>query len=142
VPAPTSYTDAALAAFMVTELHGVLSWTSGSDAVAEAVSDTAILLHSAIEDVTDMAALRAVARLSIWRMAESALVPSADWTVDNESLKKSQVWEHAKAMVRRYEDQCANLGIATAVGSGMVFIHPVTRSEDAYALPELAGAEF
>lgn len=145
MPAPSSYTDASLAQFMVTELGGVagvLSWTVGSDAVAEAASDTAVILGLAVEDATNMATLRAVVRLSIWRAAEAALSSAFDFSVDNESVKRSQMWDHAKAMVARYEGQCAALGVDVAAGGGVVTIHQVVRSEDPYGVPSLTGAEF
>lgn len=145
MPAPQSYSDASLAQFMVAELGGiagVLSWTVGSGAVAEAASDTAVILGVAVADATNMATLRAVARLAIWRMAEGALSVAYDETTEGQSLKRSQMWDHAKAMVTRYEGQCAALGVDVGTGGGVVTIHPVTRSEDPYGIPAASGAEF
>ena len=146
MPAPTSYTDAALAAFMCVELGpiaDVLGWVPGTPRVEHAVYAAARLLDvSDVSTLTDMAALEAVARLSIWRAAEGSLSSTYDITTDGQSLKRDQLWQHAKAMVARYEDECARLGISTASGSGAVTIHAVTRSEDPYALPAATGAEF
>jgi hypothetical protein len=152
VAAPTSYSDAALAAFMVVELGagtpgdgvaGVLGWVPGSPRVEYAVHAVARVFNvSDVATVTNMAALEAVARLSIWRAAEAALVVAYDYTTEGQSSKLDQLWQHAKAMVARYEGQCAALGVDVGTGGGMVTIHAVTRSEDPYAQPAASGAEF
>lgn len=142
MPVVTSYTEATLATFMVggsrAETAAALSWTTASGAITEAVGRAERLLGvSDVADATDMAKVEAVARLVFWRAAKAGLTPAADWAVDNESLKKSQLWEHAKAMVLDAEAECADLGIAGVGGSGVVTIHPVERSEDPYGLSEL-----
>lgn len=146
MPAPLSYTDAALAAFMVVELGPtaeVLGWVTGTPRVEYAVHAAARLLEvTDVSTLTNMAALEAVARLSIWRAAEGAFAPAYDWTSDGQSLKRSQLFDHAQVMVARYEGQCASLGIDVGTGGGVVTIHPVTRTEDPYAITAASVAEF
>jgi hypothetical protein len=122
---------------------GVLNWVPGSPRVEYAVHDAARLLKvSDVASVTDMAALEAVARLSIWRAAEGALAHRYATVIDGESRHAEQVWEHAKSMVARYEAACARLGIATAAGAGTVKSYPVKSTESPYAQPAASGAEF
>ncbi len=142
--APTSYSDASLAAFMVVELGpiaDVLGWVPGTPRVEYAVYSVARSLGvAAVSAATDMAGLEAVARLTIWQGAESALVTAIDITIDNESLKRSQLSDHAKAMVIRYQDQCIRLGVGDVASGGIVTIHPVARDQDPYAAA--AATEF
>jgi hypothetical protein len=131
---------------MVVELGpiaAVLGWVPGTPRVEHAAYAVARLLEvTDVATLTDMLAVETVARLCIWRAAEGALSAAYDDTTDGQTLRRSQMWDHAGKMVVRYEDECARLGIDTASGSGVVTISPVVRSEDPYALPAATGAEF
>lgn len=135
MPAPTSYSEATLATFMIVDLAGIataLGWTTASAPILEAVSDVEVALGiSDVASSTNVAGLRALAGLYVWRRARGGLASNTRISVDNETIDRQQMWEHADKMVTHYELQAAALGVG---GVGAVTIHSIVRSEDPYAV--------
>lgn len=141
MPVPAFYSEASLAAFMVVELGTVadaLGWVPGTPRVEYAVQDVAVVLGVAdVATVTDIASLRALARLEIWRAARAGLVDRYRVSIDGQALDRQQMFEHVTAMLAEAEQQAAAVGVGTAVLS----INPITRTEDPYGVLA-SGTEF
>lgn len=143
MPVPTAYSESQLADLMLFELGGTasaLGWELGEPQLMYAVYSVARLLGvSDVAAVTDMAALEVLARLSIWRAAKAGLADRYRLSIDGQAIDRQQHFDHAALMVAEYEQQAAGIG---AGGIGVVTIHGIARSEDPYAPPAAAAAEF
>lgn len=106
---PTSYTESELAAYMQTTiapLDGVLGWTTVPDNYQEPVNDALLAYGVAdIAEATDMVKLRTLARLMVWRAVVAATAGTYDYRVDNEQFSRSQIHEHAAAMLAIAESE-------------------------------------
>lgn len=93
MPAPTSYTESALLAFMEVEL-GPLAASLGlleTDALQQAVWAVQRLLGlTDVANATNMALLEAASRWEAWKAAEAAAINSVDLKSDGDELKLSQ----------------------------------------------------
>ncbi len=143
MPAPSAYTESTLADFMLDELGGTasaLGWAFGAPQLMRAVYAVERLLGvSDVASVTDMAALEVLARLAIWRAAKAGLADRYRVSTDGQAIDRQQHFDHAALMVAEYEQQASAIG---AGGIGVVSIHPITYSEDPWALAAASGAEF
>lgn len=101
--APTSYTEATLAAYMHATLGDVasaLGWASGTASYGNAV-DEALLAYGATDIATitgteGIAKLRALARAESWRQVAAYTAADFDFTADGATYNRSQI--HAQAV--------------------------------------------
>jgi len=133
VAAPTVYTEATLATFMLAELGdvaGVLAWT-GQANVQEAINE-ALLVYgvSAIADATDIPKLRTLARREAWRRAVSSLLTRYDFSNPEGEYKRSQMVKAAATSLAQAEADAMpydpNIGAA--------IITAIEHSADPYTL--------
>lgn len=128
---PASYTEATLAAYMATELGQLATALgySGSAGYQEAVNGALALYGVAdVAQATDIAKLRALARLEAWKLAASGA--AYDFSADGASFSRSQLMDQINARLRAAELEAASYadlpGYAAAVTG-------VTYTEDYYA---------
>jgi hypothetical protein len=137
------FTTSSLLAYMETEVGPVLVplGLDQSDALLEAVSETADLLGVAIADVDDDLKLRIIGRWLAWRAALGAAVGQYDLTsFPGDSLKRSQLFAHirmmlamAEAAALRYEEVAAILA-----SSSTAYVTSIGTVTDPYAYPTTA----
>lgn len=133
--APTAYTEATLATFMLAELGdvaGVLEWTAQSH-VQEAINE-ALLVYgvSTIADATDITRLRALARRQVWRSAINSLTTRYDFSNPEGEYKRSQMVKAAATRLAQAESDAMpydpNIGAA--------IVTSITSSADPYTIDE------
>lgn len=101
MPAPSTYTEEELAAFMVSDLSEVgqvLGWSDLSH-MQEAVNDTLLALDVAEIGDADVTGLRAVARVMAWRQACAALVARYDFADPDGRYSRAQMLKGAQQRV-------------------------------------------
>lgn len=131
MPAPTAYTEATLATFMLAELGdvaGVLGWTT-QDAVQEAINE-ALLVYGVddIADATDIPKLRALARRQAWRSAVNSLTTRYDFTNPEGEYKRSQMVKAAATRLAQVESDA----MPYDQNFGAAVVTTVTASADPY----------
>jgi gamma-glutamyl:cysteine ligase YbdK (ATP-grasp superfamily) len=113
---PSSYTEANLKSLMVAELGNVgavLGWTTATAQIQEAVYDALIAYGvSAIADATDANKLRAVAKREAWRAAVNGLVTLVTFSVDGESVNRSDYLKNAREALELAEVVAASYGVS------------------------------
>lgn len=118
MPLPAAYTDDALAAFVVRELGLVatqLDWVAETPRVAEAVIDAVAAYGTAsAAQATDIAKLRALARVAAWSAAVGATAGNYAVAADGQSFDRQQVHDHARAMLAEAERAASALGVGPA----------------------------
>ena len=90
---PTAYTEQTLKLFMLNSLGAIAQAMSLTiDSFSEAVNE-ALLVYgaSAIAEATDIAKLRAIARVEALKVAKAASVTAYDFDADGGSYKRSQM---------------------------------------------------
>jgi len=140
---PSSYTEPTFAQYLHAQLSRVaaeLGWSDGSGVDAgsysEVINDT--LLACGIDDIGQMTTrdelrkLRVVGRYYAWRAAVESLVTEHDLAADGASLSRSAVFNQARQMLNRAEEEAAVYGIGPAAEGAQVTITTVTRT-DPYA---------
>jgi hypothetical protein len=114
MPIPSSYTENQLRDFMLAslqELGAVLGLTAES--FAEAVNDTLLAYGVAeIANATNVAKLRALARVEAWRAAVAAASARIDWSEAGASFKQSQYRAAASDGLARAQMAAAEYGEA------------------------------
>ena len=153
MPAPTSYTETSLAAYMVAELSNVgvvLGWTAATPQIVEAVYEVEFALG--VVDIADLmwedAAhtipivdseriphARAQARLEAWRAAKKALASQIDTTADGQSFKLSQLYTQASTNVTEAKIELD----AFAESADTIIVGSITRDTNPYAPIPLSG---
>lgn len=112
---PSSYDEHDLADYMHSVLGKtatILGWTT--DSYAEAVNDAALLYGvSDVADATDIAKLRACARLAAWQAVEADTVGYHDFSEDQQSFRMHQVHVQAVAKVKEARREAARHGVNT-----------------------------
>lgn len=128
---PSSYTESTLKALMVAELGNVgtvLGWTTATSQIQEAVYDALIAYGvDAIADATDANKLRAVAKRAAWRAAVNGLVTLVTFSVDGESVSRSDYLKNAREAMAQAEVVAATYGVSdvsVSVGSVIVAGNP------------------
>jgi hypothetical protein len=122
MPLPTSYNEATLAAYMVRSL-GTLAETLGIDdaSMAEAVNDVTQTCGVAdIATVTDLAMVRALARVAALRVAQTTAAGWYDFGADGGDYKRSQVVKQIDTLLAAAERDAMlydGSGYAVAVGT-------------------------
>lgn len=121
MPVPTTYSEAEIKTLMVTTLGTVaaaLSWTTATPAIQESVYDAAILLGvSDVADATDIAKLRAAARLAVWRAAVGALAGMTTFSSAGSSYNLSDLQRQAKESLAVAEREAAVHGVDPAMAA-------------------------
>lgn len=129
--APTSYTEATLATFMLTELGdvaGVLEWTAQAD-VQEAINE-ALLVYGVndIADATDISKLRALARRQAWRSAVNSLTTRYDFSNPEGDYKRSQMVKAAATRLAQAESDAMPYDLTL----GAAIVTTIDHSADPY----------
>lgn len=111
---PTAYSEAQLADFMHSVLGktaSIIGWSS-PDSYTEAVYDAAIMAGvDDVADTTDVAKLRACARLAVWQAVEADTVGYHDFSEDQQSFRMHQVHIQAVAKVKEARREASRHGI-------------------------------
>jgi hypothetical protein len=140
VPVATTYTEASLAQFLDLELGpvaDVLGWTATGAAVesyAHPVNRALRALGVAtISEATDLEALEKVAIREAWRVAVNHLAAKIDFSLDQQSFKRSQLFNQAKQALLAAEDAAAEFDTSAA---GTVTFTPIRDVHDPYVYVE------
>lgn len=136
MPAPTTYTEAQLAAYVVTalgETASALGWVTAptvTPALQEAVNDTLLLYGvNDIANATDPGKLRAFARVAAWRAALASLAARFAFSTDQQEFKRSEMFRMAQANLAQAEADATPFGL---VGQAAV-VGKVEWADDPYA---------
>lgn len=126
---PTAYTESTLRSYMAASL-GAIADTLGLDQTSfiEAVND--VLLAYGVSDVaqaTDIAKLRALARVEALRVAQASVALAYDFAADGASFDRSQMAARIAALLAQAEADAARVvagaaGAAWAVGVGTLAV--------------------
>ena len=134
MPVPTVYSEAALKSYMLVvtgNLGTVLGLSEGD--FNEAVNDTLLAYDtSTIAGATDIAKLRALAKVQAWRVAKAKAAGKTDFTADGATFKRSQLMQQAQAGLEMAENEAISYGSYTGyamTASGFVYVG------DPYPLP-------
>lgn len=135
MPVPTTMDEQDVADFMHRELSDVataLGFTATSlGSYEDAVYDVALALD--VEDVadeTDMAKLRAFAKVAAWKRALSAAAARYDMSDGTQALKRSQLVASIKDALATAETEASQY--AAALAGYEVGVLRVTRTDDPY----------
>jgi hypothetical protein len=138
MPAPTSYTEAELAAYMVASLADVavaLGWTASATQIQEAV--TAVELACGVSDIataTNIAQVRAIGRREAWAAAMGAAASRVNKRVGDFSKGESSL-----------HDQCHANWLAAVTdampydAAGVIGVASVTYAPDVYGPLDTSG---
>lgn len=114
MPAPLSYTEADLIAYMQgvigPDVRGALNWQAPADYQQIAWAVQRMLGLDSIESATDMVMLEAAARYAVWDGVVRHSVAWHDISTDGQSLSLSQVHEHAVAQRDAAATELGRLG--------------------------------
>lgn len=142
---PSSYTEITLKDYMHTVLSDVatvLAWGTATH-YGEAVNDTLGAYGStAIATITgleNLYKLRALARREVWRAACGALAAKFDFSADGHSVKRSDLYAHAKDELARAEADALPFDGYSGYNVGTA---SVEYSDDWYEPPESSTASF
>lgn len=128
---PTSYTEYELSEYMLS-VTAAVSASAGLDSLAfdEAVNDVLTAYGEAdIADVTDVAKLRALAKVEAWRTVIGYLMTAYDFSADGGSYKRSQMLTGAEKALERAEADAALAGYSATYA---IQIGTMTRTYDPY----------
>ncbi|HBY46022.1 MAG TPA: hypothetical protein DEU95_06275 [Chloroflexi bacterium] len=118
---PTSYTREMLSAWLHTvagpSVAGVLGWSAPSS-YDEIINDALFALGgTAPDDVADIAALRAAARVALWQAVVEQTTTLYDVTMpDGVRVVRNQIQEQALAALRTARRAAMEAGVTLAVG--------------------------
>lgn len=116
MPAPTSYTEETLKAYLhdCAKRAGVnLEWSVAAGSYDETVADTELVLGTAVADTTNIRALRAVARRELWRaimQGTSHLATSQTGVAGSIAFGKT-VFDRAKDLYKQASEEVDSLGM-------------------------------
>lgn len=115
---PSSYTEFTLASYMLTVTTNVaaaLGWDA--DNFEEAVNDALVAYGvTDIADATDIAKLRAIAKVEAWRAVVDGTAADIEFTADGANFKRNQMHSQALAALERAQ--------AEAVAKGYISLEP------------------
>mgnify|MGYP001293366896 CR=1 FL=1 len=137
---PTTYTEFALASYMLATLGEVASVLGMDELTASEAVNDALLAYGVgdIAQATDIPRLRSAARVAAWRMALARASGLYQFSADGASYQRQQIVEHIRAMLEREEADAAALGL----GMGGVWATTLTlRMTDPYRTPLDSAAE-
>jgi hypothetical protein len=142
---PSSYSEATLKGYMhdvLSDTATVLGWataTNYGEAVNEAVAAYGADDITTITGRENLYKLRALARREVWRAACGALAAKFDFSADGHSLKRSDLYAHAKEELARAETDALPYD---SYGGYNVGTAQVSYSDDWYEPPEQGTAGF
>ena len=145
MPYPSSYTEATLKDYMHTVLADVatvLGWgtaTHYGEAVNEAVAAYGVSDVTTIAGTENLYKLRALARREVWRAACGALAAKFDFSADGHSVKRSDLYNHAKEELARAEADAMPFDSYSGYNVGTA---EVEYSDDWYEPPEAKSDTF
>lgn len=137
---PSSYTEFSLAAYMLAVTGNVaaaLGWDIEN--FDEAVNDALVAYGvSSIADATDIAKLRALAKVEAWRTAVNGTAADIEFSADGGTYKRNQMHEQALAALERAEAAAMAAGYADsyapAISMGsMIHVDPYLSDETIYS---------
>ena len=133
MPIPTIYNEPLLQHYMLNQtgnLGVVLSLTATN--FIEAVADT-LLAYGAtdIANATDIAKLRALAKVEAWKVAVAHAAGYIEFTADGSSFKANQMHQQALAGLEAAETAAMEFGLSNY----MVTVATLRYSNDPYPLP-------
>lgn len=118
MPVPTAYTENTLAVFMhetLGEIAELIGWVATGASVGSygLMIENALVAYgvSDISLATDIAKLRAAAKLAAWSGALTSLSTRYDFSSEQQSFKRSQMAEIAKVQLARAESESAGVGV-------------------------------
>jgi hypothetical protein len=134
MPAPSSYSEGALAEYLVDDLGDVasaLGWTTDTIQVVRAVYDTLRAYGvETIAEVEDMAKLEALGKRAVWRAAVKSLSTRYDIRAGDQTLNRSQMFKQvAETNLAQAEAEAA----AYDTTSSVVRVGSVVHDEDPYS---------
>lgn len=140
MPVPTAYTEQALAEYMHAELQDVATDLEMTPVLlgsyAEAVINTLIVYGesdiSTITTLTNIAKLRAFARVQAWKVAQARAAARYDMSDGTQSLKRSQIFAMIDKALASAERAAQPFGGGNAP---VVAISGVRWSQDPYGPP-------
>lgn len=112
---PAAYTEETLSLFMhktIQAVADVLNWSVAAGSYEEAVNNT--LLSVGVDDIGEvqgraaLGALRAVARVEVWRAVLAASAADFDFDADGGRFSRSQIHEMAKTNLALAEADAAS----------------------------------
>lgn len=143
---PTAYTEASLAEFMIAALGDLgadLGLTGPGADFDEAIND--VLIAYGADDIADIAGasniakLRALARVQAWRLAVVQAAARYDMSDGTQSLKRSQLMGAAEKALAIAEADAAVYGTSDDGSGYSVAVDAIVYSSDPYAyLPDSA----
>lgn len=139
MPAPSTYTEESLSAYMDSILGAVadvLSWSVAGGDYAEAVNET--LLAYGVDDIAlvtgreNIKRLRALARREVWRAVVNVTAGDYDFEADGGKYSRSEINKMAMQNLIRAESEAAEYDPLWRVG-----VDAVTYKHDPYGyLPD------
>lgn len=136
MPVPTSYTEESLAVFMdatLGEVADLLGWSANgvtTGSYGSAVEDALVACGvKTIDQITNVAKLRAAAKVSAWTLACTALLTRYDFQSEQQSFRRSQMVDNAKVQLARAESEAATYGV---IPGWSVEASPLVHDNDPY----------
>lgn len=128
---PTVYTDAALKSYMLAYLGSIATTLNLTlDSFAESVNDVlAAYPATTLASATDVAKVRALARVAAVKTAQTVVATWYDFTADGSTFNRSQVVKALAAMLASAEGEALPYSAAYAIGVGSM-----TYANDPYPL--------
>jgi hypothetical protein len=117
---PTAYTESSFRSYLFARLPAALAtsigWESGGDPSFQSILDDAMIVlgSASIATITassELAQLRAVGRVFLWRTCLEQLIAQYDVTVDGSSFKRSQQIENIKTLLSMASDEAIAAGV-------------------------------
>jgi len=135
--APTSYTEAQLAEYMIAslgEVAAILGLTSSSDAIIEAVYDVASVFGVAdVASITDMKALRPTARYYALNTALIVASSVYDFSVDGRSFSRGDIVDNLNKALKVAASN-PNIKLGTENDSNYyITTIPINHTQDPYS---------
>lgn len=111
---PSSYSEVSLAAYMLSVTGNVaaaLGWTASD--FTEAVNDALVAYGVPdIANATDIAKLRALAKVEAWRAVVDGTAADIEFTADGANFKRNQMHQQAVAALERAQSEATARGYA------------------------------
>ena len=133
MPIPTVYSEPLLQQYMLNQTGnlGVVLELDVTDFI-EAVADTLLAYGvTGIANATDIAKLRALAKVEAWRVAKAHAAGRTDFDVESAALKRSQLI----AQVQMFLDMAEADALLYGLSNYRVTVGALVYSDDPYPLP-------
>jgi hypothetical protein len=134
MPAPSSYTEGALAEYLVDDLGDVasaLGWTTDTIQVVRAIEDTLLDYGvDTIAEATNIRKLRALGKRALLRIAVKSLSARVDVAAQDQRLTLSQAYKQAKEELAVAETKAE---VYDTESGGIVRVGAVVYEDDHYS---------